>query len=233
MRRWKRPSPAKRRIGEMTLAFAMTAPPTHRVGGCLFGLDRVHMCRTVWTETNTDRRIAAVTDLSQFRKDLVGLLPRLRRFALTLTRNHDDGDDLVQAACERAIQRSMQFQSGTRLDSWLFTMMRNIWISEIRSRRVRTGQGVIDAADADELATPVGAADHIYGNQLIGMVLSLPEGLAACLLLVSVEGHSYQEAADILDIPIGTVMSRMSRARAMMKDLLAGAKAPGAEAMVQ
>ncbi|MGL4237396.1 sigma-70 family RNA polymerase sigma factor [Tabrizicola sp.] len=160
-------------------------------------------------------------DLVQFRKDLVGLLPRLRRFALTLTRSRDDGDDLVQAACERAILRAGQWQPGTRLDSWLFTMMRNIWVSEMRSRRVRLGQGHVDATETDELSTPVGAVDHIYGNQLIGMVMSLPEGLSACLLLVSVEGHSYQEAADILDIPIGTVMSRMSRARQLMKELLA------------
>ena len=160
-------------------------------------------------------------DLVQFRTDLVGLLPRLRRFALTLARNRDDGDDLVQAACERAILRAGQWQPGTRLDSWLFTIMRNIWVSEIRSRRVRLGQGHVDAAETDELSTPVGAADHIYGNQLIGIVMSLPEGLSACLLLVSVEGHSYQEAAHILDIPIGTVMSRMSRARQLMKELLA------------
>lgn len=161
-----------------------------------------------------------MTDLMPFRKDLVRLLPRLRRFALTLARNREDGDDLVQAACERAIQRAAQWQPGTRLDSWLFTMMRNLWVSEIRSRRVRVGQGQVDAADTDELFTAIGATDHIYGNQLIGMVMSLPEGLSACLLLVSVEGHSYQEAALILDIPIGTVMSRMSRARVLMKELL-------------
>ncbi len=164
--------------------------------------------------------MAAVTDLTQFRKDLVALLPRLRRFAVTIARSRDDADDLVQNACERAIQRFAQWQHGTRLDSWLFTMMRNIWISELRSRRVRLGQGHIDAADADELSTPVAAPDHLYGNQLVAMVMSLPAGLSACLLLVSVEGHSYQEAADILDIPIGTVMSRMSRARSMMKELL-------------
>ena len=160
-------------------------------------------------------------ELTPFRQDLVRLLPRLRRFALTLTRNRDDGDDLVQSACERAIQRASLWQPGTRLDSWLYTMMRNIWVSEVRSRRVRVGQGQVDAADAVELSTHVGAADHIYGNQLIGMVMSLPEGLSATLLLVSVEGHSYQETATILDIPIGTVMSRMSRARQLMKDLLA------------
>jgi RNA polymerase sigma-70 factor (ECF subfamily) len=193
------------RIGDMRLARAFAFPPAQRVGGCVFPVDHVHLCRAEPPAAFHGRKDRTVIDLVQFRKDLVGLLPRLRRFALSLTRSRDDGDDLVQAACERAILRAGQWQAGTRLDSWLFTMMRNIWVSEMRS-------------------TPIGAADHIYGNQLIAMVMSLPEGLSACLLLVSVEGHSYQEAADILDIPIGTVMSRMSRARQVMKELLADAK---------
>lgn len=151
------------------------------------------------------------------------LLPRLRRFALTLARDAADGDDLVQTACERAMLRAAQWQEGTRLDSWLYTLMRNLWISETRSRRVRTGQGQVDAAEAAELATPVGPADHLYGNELIAMVMSLPEGLSATLLLVSVEGHSYKEAAEILGIPIGTVMSRMSKARQLVKEKLAEA----------
>ncbi|MFV2052395.1 RNA polymerase sigma factor [Aliiroseovarius sp. YM-037] len=166
---------------------------------------------------------AAVTDHPEFRTELVALLPRLRRFSLTLARDAADGDDLVQMTCERAIRHAAQWRQGSRLDSWLYTMMRNLWISEIRSRRVRTGKGQVDATVAQELSTPVGPADHVYGNQLIDMVMSLPEGLSATLLLVSVEGHSYQEAADILGIPIGTVMSRMSRARQIVKEGLAEA----------
>jgi RNA polymerase sigma-70 factor (ECF subfamily) len=196
-------------------------PPAQVAGGCILSGVQSTLRFVDTPRQNRSRGIAAVTDLTPFRKDLVRLLPRLRRFAMTLARNRDDGDDLVQAACERAIQRATQWQPGTRLDSWLFTIMRNIWVSEMRSRRVRLGQGHVDATEADELSTPVGAADHIYGNQLIAMVMSLPQGLSATLLLVSVEGHSYQEAADILDIPIGTVMSRMSRARTVMKELLA------------
>jgi RNA polymerase sigma-70 factor, ECF subfamily len=207
----------------MGLAQAFAFPPAHGVGGCVLPSDHVHLRQTEPPAASHGRKTCTVTDLVQFRKDLVGLLPRLRRFALTLARNPHDGDDLVQTACERAILRAGQWQAGTRLDSWLFTMMRNIWVSELRSRRVRLGQGHVDASDTDELSTPIGAADHVYGNQLIGMVMSLPEGLSACLLLVSVEGHSYQEAADILDIPIGTVMSRMSRARHVMKEVLTDA----------
>ena len=162
-----------------------------------------------------------MTDLVQFKKDLVQYLPRLRRFALTLTRNADDGDDLVQVVCERAILKRDQWQEGTRLDSWLYTMMRNMWISEIRKRKVRMGEGQVDAEESAELVTHVGPADQTYGNQLMVIVKSLPEGLSSVLLLVSVEGHSYREAADILEIPIGTVMSRMSKARQVMKARLA------------
>jgi RNA polymerase sigma-70 factor (ECF subfamily) len=172
------------------------------------------------------RRQIGVLDLldhSRFRRDLVQLLPRLRRFALSLCGEWADADDLVQLACERAITRAEQWAPGTRLDSWLFTMMRNLWISELRSRRVRTGSGRIDATETEELATEVGAAEILQGRQIAAMIQSLPEGLAATLLLVSIEGYSYQEAADVLDIPIGTVMSRMSKARQVMRDRLARA----------
>ena len=162
-----------------------------------------------------------MTEMAKFKTDLVQLLPRLRRFALTLTRNRDDGDDLVQTAVERAILRRSQWHPGTRLDSWLYTMMRNLWVSELRKQRVRLGGGQVDASETDELATPIAAPDHVYGNQMLAMVMSLSDGLSSALLLVAVEGHSYQEVALILDIPIGTVMSRMSRARQMMKEKLA------------
>lgn len=205
------------------MSFSIRCHQAQTESDCALRPDHVHLHLVEAPRKERGWSIAAVGDFTPFRNDLVQLLPRLRRFALTLTQNRADGDDLVQATCERAMLRAAQWQIGTRLDSWIYTMMRNIWVSEIRSRRVRIGQGQVDASETDELATHVGAADHIYGNQLIGMVLSMPEGLSATLLLVSVEGHSYQEAATILDIPIGTVMSRMSRARGMMKEMLGGA----------
>ncbi len=196
-------------------------PPARKVGGCTPARDCVHLKLVGRAHHEHDRGLQIVTEMAQFTKDLVQMIPRLRRFALTLTRNREDSDDLVQTACERAILRISQWHSGTKLDSWLYTMMRNLWISELRSRRVRLGQGQIDAASTDELTTPIGGPDHVYGNEMVNMVLSLSDGLSSTLLLVAVEGHSYQETADILDIPIGTVMSRMSRARQMMKEKLA------------
>lgn len=181
----------------------------------------VHLTLVGQVLHNDDRGSNGVTDMAQFKTDLVQLLPRLRRFAVTLTRNRDDGDDLVQTTVERAILRRAQWQAGSRLDSWLYTMMRNLWVSELRSRRVRLGGGHVDASETDELTTPIAGPDHLYGNQMLAMVMSLSDGLSSTLLLVAVEGHSYTEAAEILDIPIGTVMSRMSRARQMIKEKLA------------
>ncbi|MBP1874140.1 RNA polymerase sigma-70 factor (ECF subfamily) [Ensifer adhaerens] len=92
-------------------------------------------------------------------------------------------------------------------------MTRNLWVDEIRKRKVRTGSGTVDASDQDELSVEASAEKAVYANQLQKMILSMPEGLASTFLLVNVEGHSYRETADILGIPIGTVMSRLSTAR--------------------
>jgi RNA polymerase sigma-70 factor, ECF subfamily len=207
----------------MRVALAYKQPPIPWDGGCAPGA----VCGFVTPPDRylSRRQIGAIEliDHSRFRRDLVQLLPRLRRFAFTLCGQGADADDLVQMACERAIQRAAQWVPGTRLDSWMFTMMRNLWISELRSRRVRTGSGQVDAGETDELRTEVGAHDILQGNQIASMIRTLPEGMAATWLLVSIEGYSYQEAADVLDIPIGTVMSRMSKARQLMKEKLAQA----------
>ena len=197
-------------------------PPVNRTGGCTFLRNRVHVTSLVQGMAAWGGRLT--TDLQGFRRDLIALLPRLRRFARTLAQSAADADDLVQTACERAIRRIDQWQEGTRLDSWLFTMMRNLWISELRSRKVRLGEGHVEASEADELHTKVAGDDQMYGGQIMAMVRSLPEGYATTLLLVAVEGWSYQEAADLMEVPIGTVMSRMSKARQLMKDKL-GVKA--------
>lgn len=161
-----------------------------------------------------------MTNVDPFRKELVNLLPQLKRFAMTLTRNGTDADDLVQSTCMRAIERQDQYRPELRLFSWVCTVMRNLWVSELRKRKVRTGTGQIDAAETDVLTTEIGGANTAYGNQVMGMILALPEGMSATLLLVSIEGHSYAETADILDIPIGTVMSRMSKARQRLRGQL-------------
>lgn len=155
---------------------------------------------------------------------LVPLLPRLRRFAWSLTRDWPDADDLVQTSCTRALSKSDQWQQGTRLDAWMYRLMRNVWIDETRKRSVRIGQGQEDAAESGELRTSGDSETTAYANQVLNQIALLPEGFSSVLLLIAVEGHSYAETADILEIPIGTVMSRLSSARVKLRAALADQK---------
>jgi RNA polymerase sigma-70 factor (ECF subfamily) len=155
-----------------------------------------------------------------FRSQLVALLPRLRRFARGLTGNADRADDLVQAACERALARMEQWTPGTRLDSWMFRIVRTIWIDELRARKVRErahereelGDQVVDGQRHMEARLTMEAVREA--------VARLPEEQRETLLLIGVEGVSYKEAADIMDVPIGTVMSRLARARSGLLRLM-------------
>jgi RNA polymerase sigma-70 factor (ECF subfamily) len=151
----------------------------------------------------------------ELRVELVGLLPRLRRFAYGLTGSLDDGDDLVQGACERALRRLDQFQPGTRFDSWMYRIVQNLWIDQRRARQARPEAGM-EPADLEALA--VGDAERELDSRLVlagvqRAVAALPEEQRTVLLLVCVEGQSYKAAADVLEIPLGTVMSRLARAR--------------------
>ncbi len=161
---------------------------------------------------------------SSFQRDLVALVPRLRRFAYTLCGSADAGDDLVQAACERALRNAAAFQPGTRMDSWMFRIIQNLWLDDRRKRKVRGAQ--IDPetlAMSDDGLGARQAEDRITLERVRASVEKLPDELRLVVALVAIEGHSYREAAESLDIPIGTVMSRLSRARAMLLPLV---KAP-------
>ncbi|MDX3926914.1 MAG: RNA polymerase sigma factor [Shinella sp.] len=163
----------------------------------------------------------AVAETQDFRQELVALLPKLRRFATTLTRNASDADDLVQEACARAITRSRLWNGEGSLESWVYAMTRNLWVDEIRKRKIRAGTGTVDAADDGDLHVEASADKAVYAKQLHRMIMTMPEGLSSVFLLVNVEGHSYRGAADILNIPIGTVMSRLSAARIRLSEMIA------------
>ncbi|MGB1034717.1 MAG: RNA polymerase sigma factor [Primorskyibacter sp.] len=153
--------------------------------------------------------------------ELVALLPRLRRFARTMTRSVTEADDLLQEACVRALSRADQRDPTRPLDRWMYRIIRNLWISEMRKRTVRQGQGGVPAEDAVELSTTDTGETQLAARQLGRTISTLPKDLSSILLLVSVEGHSYSEAAEILNIPVGTVMSRMYRARNALADRMA------------
>lgn len=140
-------------------------------------------------------------------------LEALWRYGLVLSRNRDIAEDLVQATCVRALERSHQFLPGTRLDRWLFAIERSIWINELRAQRVRQGAGIVDA----EIALVVDGRREIETNILASQVLreigKLAEAQRETVLLVYAEGFSYREAAEFLGVPIGTVMSRLATVR--------------------
>lgn len=169
----------------------------------------------------------------ELRAELVGLLPRLRRFAYGLTGSLDDGDDLVQGACERALRRLDQFQPGTRLDSWMYRIVQNLWIDQLRARQARP-EGGMEPADLAALAVSDGERElngHVAMAAVQRAVGELSEDQRAVLMLVCVEGFSYSAAAQVLNIPLGTVMSRLARARlAVGRALDGGHKATASQA---
>ena len=152
----------------------------------------------------------------QFKSELINLLPRLRRFAVSLTRSGPDADDLLQEACMTALQKWQQYDPSQPLDRWMFRVTRNLWISEVRKRQTRQGTGQIPAEQADELRTEDTAADLMTAQQVQGKVTELGSDLSQPLMLVCAEGYSYREVSELLGIPIGTVMSRIHRARKIL-----------------
>jgi RNA polymerase sigma-70 factor (ECF subfamily) len=154
-------------------------------------------------------------------RTVAALVPRLRRFALALTGSSADADDLVQSVCERALRRADQLREQSRLDAWLYGIMRNTWTDEIRSRRVRAHDGLDAALDIAGTDGAAAAEGHVMLSTVRRCLHALSPEHRAILILVCVDGLSYREAAEILGIPIGTVMSRLSRARLDLHALLA------------
>jgi RNA polymerase sigma-70 factor, ECF subfamily len=150
----------------------------------------------------------------RFRRELTELLPRLRRFALALTCDATEADDLVQAGCEKALRSSSQWQPGTRLDSWMYRIMQNHWIDHTRSRASRgpaVEPEVLDALPDEDFDRRMEA--RLTLERVTEVMRALPDTMRSVLALVTVEGLSYQEAATVLNVPVGTVMSRLARAR--------------------
>ena len=135
------------------------------------------------------------------------------RFAMVLSRNRDLAQDLVQATALRALEKSALYSPGTRLDRWLMSVMMNVWRNDLRASRVRAGAGLVDAENVLVLDGAQQIETNIFATQVLNAVAGLPEAQRETVLLVYLEGWSYQEAADALGIPVGTVMSRLAAAR--------------------
>lgn len=150
-------------------------------------------------------------------------IPGLRRYAYALTRNGETADDLVQDTLERAITRWHLRRRDASLKAWLFTIAHNLYIGEIRRSRRRGPH--VGTDHLDEVAAPDGLPDQGFQQRDIWAGLdSLSEDQRAVLLLVAVEDLSYDDAAHVLGVPLGTVMSRLSRARERVRSFLGVAK---------
>ena len=151
-----------------------------------------------------------------FRDEIIELLPRLRRFARTITRNPHDANDLVQVTVERALLKFEQWEDEAKLESWMFGIMRNAWIDEVRARARR-----------DRTFAPAEAGENVGARTtdqesiaLQSALAQLPEEQRMAIGLVLIEGFSYKEAAQVLDIPIGTLTSRLARGRDALAAIL-------------
>ena len=180
-----------------------------------------------WEETRKAGRFLHETRsclLQAFERELLSLVPRLRRFARALARDAADADDLLQVALERALKAQAQWAPGTRMDAWMMRIVRNCWIDEVRSRtrRARTflpeeeGQLVgVDMQNEIEARAEMHAVDRAME--------SLSADQREVIALVLVEGLAYKEAAELLDIPIGTLTSRLTRGRQALAQMLEAA----------
>lgn len=148
--------------------------------------------------------------------DVLTHLPALRAYARSLTRQFDDADDLVQTTLAKAIANITKYQPGTNLRAWLFTIMRNTFLTDVR-KRTREQPGLSDCASTLAVTQP-SHDEHITGQRLLVSIAKLPRHYREILLLVVVLGESYEEAARICGCAMGTVKSRVNRARKLLID---------------
>jgi RNA polymerase sigma factor (sigma-70 family) len=173
--------------------------------------------------------IAMDASIETIRNQMAALLPRLRRFALSLAGNGADADDLVQDTVERALRSLHQWQQGTRLDSWMFRIAQNLWIDAVRARRVRA----VASHDPETAANVAvdGARDmeaRLAFADTVSALGALPEDQRVVMALIVFDGMSYRDAADGLNVPIGTITSRLARARMTLAARVFGAEMQGA-----
>ena len=149
-----------------------------------------------------------------FEDQLAALLPRMRRFAHALSRNSADADDLTQAAIERALRSKSQWQEGTRLDSWCYRIMRNLWIDTARSKARRSAR---EAPEAEALSVGEDPRPSLEASLDLQKVMAAMERLPGeqreIVALILIEGFGYREVSEMLDLPMGTVSSRLVRGR--------------------
>ena len=160
------------------------------------------------------------------RRQMTALLPRLRRFALALTGKPSDADDLVQDTVERALRHLHQWERGTRLDSWMFRIAQNLFIDQVRAKK-RASAVMVSTFEGAERVGFDGtqrAEARITFTDTMQALASLPNDQRTAIALVLIDGLSYRDAAQALEIPIGTLTSRLARAREALATRVLGRK---------
>lgn len=145
--------------------------------------------------------------------------PRLWRYALSLTRNQSEAEDLAQDTVIQGIRRASQFKPGTHVDRWLFSILHRLWLNRVRAGKVRRGAGLVPVEEAG-LQSSDDPEATFFGSEVLSAVASLSEVQRVTVMLVYVEGYTYAEAAELVGVPVGTIMSRLAAARLKLKDLL-------------
>jgi len=158
--------------------------------------------------------------MKKFDTLLIQHIPNLRRYSRALTGSFHIADDLVQDTLERALNKKKLWKKETSLRLWLFTVMHNIFINQIRRYQRVPQMEILDDTISDNSRNP---ESHYYRHQLLANINFLPNEQKEIFLLVSLEGFAYDEVATILEIPVGTVMSRLSRAREKLRNSIAAA----------
>ena len=156
-----------------------------------------------------------------FERQLSALLPRLRRFAHALSRDSADADDLTQSTVERALRSRLQWKLGTRLDSWLYKIMRNLWIDTVRYR-ARRQKYERPPEEAEKLGDDPaeGIEAQVELRRMMQAMQRLPDDQREVVALIWIEGFGYRETAELLELPIGTVSSRLVRGRSALLEML-------------
>lgn len=160
---------------------------------------------------------------ANIKTEMIAILPQLKGFALSLCRNQEQADDLVQATCERAIRSLDRFDPETRLDSWMFRIMQNLYLNNRRDTANRS-RLLAEAMPEPEHAVDGdrAAASALELKNVARFLMQLEEDYRRVLIMVAVEGRGYQETADALGVPIGTVTSRLARARQKLRNWMEG-----------
>ncbi|MEJ6394843.1 sigma-70 family RNA polymerase sigma factor [Gymnodinialimonas sp. 2305UL16-5] len=149
-----------------------------------------------------------------FANQVIDLLPNLRRYAISLARKPDVADDLVQITVEKALKQRRQYDPRQKLAPWLLRILRNAWIDETRRQNARGQQSAIEDVASDLVAErEAGPEMRLEVQQTLAAIYALPEGQRDAMVLVCIEGLSYREAAEVMGVAVGTVMSRLARGR--------------------